>query len=139
MPDVLQLQRLREVWDRIPDAGCKGLCAEACGPIGVSRLEAELLEARTVTPWPTMEGMIGEYLADPDHYHCPLLVDGRCSAYKVRPTICRLFGAEETMVCPHGCVPEGGHLPHAEGSAIIQASLDAGGEAWLAPAEEVSP
>jgi Fe-S-cluster containining protein len=37
---------------------------------------------------------------------CPLLTqDGKCSVYRVRPTICRLWGMTKDMKCPHGCKP----------------------------------
>lgn len=133
-----QRGRIRAVWAKVPDVGCKGLCAESCGPIGASRLEVRLLQRRgvrledvttVVMRWVRlMEGEdpevrpAGELVED-----CPALVDGRCSVYDVRPTICRLWGAVENMPCPWGCVPEGGHLDTEEGFAILNESLGIGG------------
>lgn len=45
---------------------------------------------------------------DPERpLRCPLLTeDGRCSAYQVRPLVCRQWGVGEDMKCPWGCEPE---------------------------------
>lgn len=38
---------------------------------------------------------------------CPHLgPDGRCTAYEVRPMICRLWGVTRSMACPWGCIPD---------------------------------
>ena len=121
-------EQLRQLWDTIPDAGCLGLCAASCGPIGMSRLERELLERHHPVAFPHMDQMLVDFAMDPEGYHCPLLLQGRCRAYEDRPTICRLFGVDAGMPCPWGCVPEGGLMPKEEGSQILQRSLDLGGE-----------
>lgn len=118
---------LRELWKLIPDAGCKGLCVAGCGPIGMSILERELLAGHmTFGQFPSAAHMLAEYLEDPEAYQCPLLIGGRCSAYNDRPTICRLFGADEGMPCPHGCKPDV-VLTFDESSEIMQLSMDIGG------------
>jgi hypothetical protein len=117
---------VQDVWAMVPSLKCKGLCTDSCGPIGMSKAEHELLEAE-MPNFPSTAEMTSDFLDAPNHYHCPLLVEGRCSAYAVRPLVCRLWGVEETMPCPHGCVPAGGHLPHSEGSSLMQISLEAGG------------
>jgi hypothetical protein len=61
-----------------------------------------------------------------EDYYCPALVDGRCAAYEDRPTICRLWGATESMHCPHGCTPEGA-LTQEQSHALIRASAQVGG------------
>jgi hypothetical protein len=108
-------------WDRIPAMHCKGLCAESCGPIEASTEERALLVERGVN-LPSVGQAMTAFFMDGD-YTCPALKDERCSVYDVRPTICRLWGAVEGMPCPHGCLPDGGRLPDAIGTALL-ASLD---------------
>jgi hypothetical protein len=100
---------LREIYDSIPDAGCKGLCAEQCTTIPIFDFELEQLEALTGRKLPTIPGgelvggglLLGTEIGEP----CPLLVMGRCSVYEHRPLICRAFGSVEGLRCPHGCRP----------------------------------
>ena len=82
---------------RIPVFACKPGCSECCGPVMMSRLE-----------WQRICDHLGyEPKGNPDTLDCPMLKDGRCSVYDIRPTICRLFGTiKGKMVCPHGCQPE---------------------------------
>jgi Fe-S-cluster containining protein len=100
---------------------CKGLCAGACGPIDMSAGERSLLRFRGVNVPSPLEAL--EQLAITGDYSCPALVDGRCSVYDVRPTICRLYGASEDFRCEHGCMPVGGFLTAAEGRSILAESL----------------
>lgn len=86
---------LQELYARIPDVGCKGLCVDACGPIGMTRAEWEMIQAAH----PGVRLAIG-----PD-WKCSLLKEGRCSIYNERPYVCRMYGAVEAMRCPHGCEP----------------------------------
>src|SRR2546429_6087610 len=51
-----------------------------------------------------------------------MLRNGRCTVYEVRPMICRLWGMVEGMQCPHGCVPEGGHLTEDRKSTRLNSS-----------------
>ena len=111
---------LDDIYAQIPDAGCLGLCHQACGPILFDRLELERLRAvLPVVPW-------AEKIGDP----CPLLRDGRCSAYRARPLSCRVFGAVDPMPCPFGCVPAGGRLSAAESARLVHAvgQLPGGGD-----------
>jgi hypothetical protein len=41
---------------------------------------------------------------------CPLLVEGQCVGYHLRPLVCRAWGAVATMQCPHGCQPDQGWI-----------------------------
>lgn len=117
-------RNLRAVWDAIPDTGCKGLCIESCGPIGASEEELDLLADRGVV----IEDPLGALLAVLDGNEpatCPALVDGRCSVYDVRPTVCRLWGVVDEMPCPHGCVPRGGRLMAGEGQVLLARAMEA--------------
>lgn len=80
------------MWRRLPVVECKGFCAGSCGPWSATTEEVGLIEEALGGPIPKPTGTT-----------CPLLVNGRCSVYRVRPTICRAWGGVEQMECPHGC------------------------------------
>lgn len=106
--------RLDAIYARLPHIECKGLCHEACGPIGMTRIEHRRLE----------EGR--GPLACKDLV-CPLLDENkRCTAYSIRPLVCRLFGLVEQMRCPHGCEPER-WLSDEEATEIMRQVIVAGG------------
>lgn len=67
-----------------------------------------------------------EALGRGEDYYCPALVDGACAVYEDRPTICRLWGATQSMPCPHGCTPEGA-LTREESHELLRLSAAAGG------------
>ena len=93
---------------QIPALDCRGLCQDSCGPIEMSQREFQRIAERVGT----------EEMACTAEHTCPLLQEGRCSVYPIRPLICRLWGVVETMPCPHGCVPTR-WLSQAEGFAIL--------------------
>lgn len=115
MIPLADLARQKALWAKIPDAGCKGLCVEACGPIGMTRLEAAILmDTGRLNP-ELLEPYGSGLLHIPHDGVCPMLSDdGRCTVYAVRPAICRAFGAVDhpLMRCPHGCEPAGGPMAH---------------------------
>lgn len=117
--------QFQALWDEIPDAGCKGLCAESCGPIGASPVELALLAERGIHIEDPADSLF-DIIAGREVKDCPALVDGKCSAYKIRPTVCRMWGSVEDMPCPHGCVPEGGLLPSNVAGRILRRSMQIG-------------
>ncbi len=82
------------VYRALPNIQCKGLCTQSCGPIPMSAAERERLAG------------LGVALTYDDNLTCSALKDGRCSIYALRPLVCRLYGVEKRLRCPHGCVPE---------------------------------
>jgi Fe-S-cluster containining protein len=102
-----RLRVLAEVYAKIPEVGCKGLCWETCTSVPVFQLEREQLETKSgaklemVSPVElknaTLTGQPGAA--------CQFLVLRRCTVYEARPLICRVFGAAEGLPCPHGCTP----------------------------------
>lgn len=101
---------LRRIYRRIPKIECRGLCQEACGPIMLTEIERDRMEAAAGRKL----GMI-----DLETITCPMLDDeGRCEVYAQRPLICRLWGVTEEMECPHGCEPER-YLTPAEADELI--------------------
>lgn len=97
---------LQAVWEQIPAIACKGLCANACGPIDASAREKQRLRERGVRLVPRAQAL--RALESTGTLRCPALTDtDRCLLYEDRPTICRLFGVQQAMPCPHGCRPDG--------------------------------
>ena len=102
------------VWALVPDAGCKGLCHQACGPVAMSESERDRLARRTGRMVEDAATVAGS---------CPVLTpSGACGGYEARPTVCRLWGSVEGLPCPHGCVPVGGRLSDADGGAVLAAA-----------------
>ncbi|GAA2830435.1 YkgJ family cysteine cluster protein [Nonomuraea rubra] len=115
---------LDELYAKVPQPGCKGLCVDSCGPVGMNPREHQRIRERGVNI-PHHRDALAQ-LAETGDYTCPALKDGQCSVYDVRPMSCHLWGAVETMPCPYGCRPEEGLLPDAEGHALLAQSLDVG-------------
>lgn len=86
--------RLDSLYAELPTITCQGKCQKACGPIGMSEEE-----------WHRIEERLGSAMPVPVTTTCPLLREGRCRIYPVRPAICRLFGLTRAMPCPFGCQP----------------------------------
>lgn len=115
---------LQDVYARIPPVACRGLCVDSCGPISMSVEEASRLHSRGVTIPPMAEAIAA--LERGEDYYCPALKDGRCGVYDDRPTICRLWGATESMRCPHGCTPAAA-LTQTESHRLLRLAADVGG------------
>lgn len=106
---------VQAIWDKVPSIQCKGLCHDFCGPVLMSAAELRILEKAS-----------GK-LFRPSGMACPLLQEGRCSAYEARPLICRIWGTVEKMKCPYGCVPDR-WLTDEEGTALLMEMAQAGGQ-----------
>lgn len=87
---------LDALYAKLPAIECQAMCADSCGPIASSLREKQRVETA-----------IGKPLSCGTMTMCSALDDQpRCSAYRVRPMICRLWGLSKLMRCPYGCVPE---------------------------------
>jgi hypothetical protein len=115
---------LADLYAEIPVVPCRGLCVDSCGPISMSRAEADRVRAHGIEIPPMTDAL--EAIERGEDYYCPALRDGRCGVYEDRPTICRLWGATESMPCPHGCTPER-PLTQAESHDVLRRSAVAGG------------
>jgi hypothetical protein len=90
-------EKLEDIYAELPSIECKGLCSQACGPIGMTPLEWQRLKAAGGR----------EPGIQPGSLKCNMLDwRGRCAAYEARPLICRLWGITENMRCHYGCQPE---------------------------------
>ena len=107
---------------------CKGLCVDSCGPIAMSVDEKERIRELGVEIPPMAEALAA--LDRGEDYYCPALVEGRCSVYEARPTVCRLWGATESMPCPHGCAPPA-RLTQTDSHELLRRAAEVGGGmAW---------
>lgn len=102
--DRRHLAAIDEVYRMLPSVACRGLCAEACGPIVLTDLEARRLHQTTHAKPRTLPVVRGD---GRDQERCVYLDDrNRCRAYAVRPLICRVYGVVKMLSCPHGCTPD---------------------------------
>lgn len=115
---------LNDIWAAIPRVECKGLCQDSCGPIAMSNQEYRAILRRGFEI-PSMADALAA-LERGEDYYCPALIDGACAVYEERPTICRLWGATQSMPCPHGCTPPDA-LTREESHELLRLSAIAGG------------
>jgi hypothetical protein len=80
------------LYSAIPSFDCIEGCTDCCGPV----------------PWSTYElrqaGLKSDPEMSPDGI-CQFSLKGKCEIHQQRPFMCRLFGAAEDMLCPHGRGP----------------------------------
>lgn len=114
---------LRRLYDELPTIECQGKCQDSCGPIGMSDEEYERIcrhLGRPISDAGKADQGVRIWPPPPD-LTCPLLgVDGRCTIYRLRPLICRLWGVVESMPCPYGCRPQPRYLTNREGFVLLQ-------------------
>jgi Fe-S-cluster containining protein len=111
-----RIQMLKSIYRTLPGLKCKGLCQECCGPVCMTSLERDRVERHIGRTPELTESLV-----------CPVLKDGKCSAYSVRPLVCRLWGLVEAMRCPHGCEPER-WVTDDEAYALLDAVKSIGGD-----------
>lgn len=85
-------QKLHEIYNRVPKIECQGKCTDFCGALGMEAGERdEMVKAS------------GEIPHVDRNLNCNYLKEGKCSVYKNRPLICRVWGVVENLRCPFGC------------------------------------
>lgn len=95
------------LYARIPAVACQRRCQRSCVPVQMLPHERARITAGG-----------GHHLSHVGPA-CALLDErGACSVYDQRPAICRLWGAVDTMPCPHGCQPER-WMTEAEALALL--------------------
>lgn len=108
------ITELEALYRRIPAVDCRRKCQECCGPILCSSEEWRRIRES------------GRLIRIGDSLNCPLLVDGACSVYAIRPLICRLWGAVKAMRCPFGCRPKR-WLSDLEAGKLMERALELSG------------
>jgi Fe-S-cluster containining protein len=109
------MSKLKKIYAEVPEVNCKGLCHETCGVIPTSRIENRIISERVGYNFINRQV---ELIEEKGCLTCPALVDNRCSIYKDRPLICRLYGAVKALRCPHGCTPKA-FLPERKSRKLI--------------------
>lgn len=117
---------LERLYRAVPHVACRGLCTDSCGPVPMSEAEHMRVRAKGVDI-PVIEDALTA-IKNGDAPTCPALVNNRCSVYDVRPLICRMWGAVESMPCPHGCTVTPGLLVDDGAKILIRRSIDVGGQ-----------
>jgi Fe-S-cluster containining protein len=97
--DVAAVRAIDALYDSLPKLVCKRLCQGCCGPIEMAKMEYQRIANR-----------LGRIPPGVDHktLTCPMLKNGGCKVYDIRPMLCRLWGLidDPLMRCGFGCVPE---------------------------------
>jgi hypothetical protein len=106
-------QQLDALYAGLPKLDCKGKCWKCCGPVLMSPGERDRVRREYGAELPTVDEMRRDHRT-----MCPALKSHRCTVYTARPLVCRLWGIEETMRCPYGCVPEGGWMTEQEATGF---------------------
>ncbi len=98
--------QLDALYAQLPPIACQGRCAIACGPILLTDLEARRLQFVTHRKPRTIPVQAVDAAGNTMRERCVYLTAAdRCSAYAVRPFICRAWGVVRMLSCMHGCVP----------------------------------
>ena len=108
---------IESLYANLPKIHCKGLCHASCGPIPMSA--AEDIKISELYPHLDMgtESLLAR--ARNGEFKCSALTkDNRCSIYKDRPLVCRLYGVVKKMACPYGCKPSR-FMPEAKSRDLI--------------------
>src|SRR5262245_17499782 len=95
---LAMVEAVDAAYAKIPKVACKGLCVGCCAPVGDCMTDFErdrITKAAKKRP----NGKEDRDKMKP----CNMLIDGRCSVYAIRPAICRIWGVDKKMPCPHGC------------------------------------
>lgn len=108
----------------LPPFTCKEGCSDCCGPIIMTRLERKRICERTGMSERQLD--IDVIIASGSNV-CPLLKNGRCSVYDIRPAICRIFGVSQAphLDCPH-IKPPLGSLNTNETALLVDKIRDLG-------------
>jgi Fe-S-cluster containining protein len=119
--DRKRAAKLEALYARLPTVACRGLCAEACGPVPMTTFEAvRLRRADPRHRWPMV-------VLRNERPRCCYLTDAdRCGVYDVRPLVCRVWGTVKRLSCMHGCTPDRWLTDH-EFAALAQAAERLGG------------
>lgn len=97
----MKTNRLKELYDLLPEIDCKGDCWTYCGAVPTGEVEEEHIKDELSEKSIPIPG---------GDMYCNQLdrETGRCTIHPRRPLLCRLFGLVKNpkMKCPHGCEPE---------------------------------
>lgn len=119
------IQKLEELYARVPRLNCLQKCGNCCEPFRIGKIEWERIERQTGP------------LHVIDRKLCPMMTDGRCSIYRIRPMICRLWFTVQNNPCPHGCAPDRWLTPE-EAEGLLYAANALSGHIFSGPGVEMN-
>lgn len=102
-------KKLEQLYKKIPQLECKGLCHESCTIIMASKIEIKRVKERLKGKNPFNPALYLNQMQEAETVKipvCSMLKENRCSIYSIRPAICRMYGAAEGLECPFGCQPK---------------------------------
>lgn len=88
--------QLDALYAELPHIVCAGKCSVSCAMVPLALGEAKRLQLVTHKKPRTTDDAVCIYLT----------AEKRCSAYAVRPLVCRAYGLAKTISCPFGCMPD---------------------------------
>ena len=93
--------KIKSIYKKIPKIDCQGKCQQSCGIILMSETEKKQLMKKGIDiPGFKTHPIFGK------HTCTKISDDGKCSIYKDRPAVCRLWGVVLEMPFPHNCTAE---------------------------------
>lgn len=109
MDAAARIKALEDLYAELPKVACQQRCSYACVNPDMTPLERERIrEATGHTIVPIRDKTVARQ-------NCRALgVLGTCTAYDLRPAVCRLWGVVRFLQCRHGCTPEGGFMPDVD-------------------------
>lgn len=121
------MSHLDDIYKKVPKTKCKGKCRNSCGPIHIPKSEMDNIKKYCQDndkdfyqlPETIDFAKLVEDFKQGKCKYCPYLKGNTCEIYEVRPLICRLWGACETMPCPNGCEVEGEVLTSKECRELV--------------------
>lgn len=105
---------IADIYAKIPNIVCRGLCHGSCGPVPATHDEIAAIEQRSIHVYGVTKDST-----------CTMLAAGRCTVYEDRPLLCRLWGVIPSMACPWGCVPDR-WLTDEEAGSLLKQMANAG-------------
>lgn len=119
------LTKLEELYKKIPDIECKGLCHQGCTIIPAEEIEIKKARKRlSFNPFRISKKNIETAAQTGKVPSCGALKNNRCTIHSIRPAICRLYGVAEGLECPFGCEPKKQKLSRQEAYSIIRELRD---------------
>lgn len=115
------LSKLEELYKKIPEIDCKGLCHQGCTIIPAEEIEIKKARKKlSYNPFRISTKNIEEAKSTGKVPSCGALKNNRCTIHSIRPAICRLYGVAEGLECPFGCEPKKQKLSRQEAYSIIR-------------------
>lgn len=120
-----QLEKLEQIYKKIPTVECKGLCHQGCTIIPAEEIEIKKARKRLgYNPFRISTKNIEDAGKTGKVPSCGALKNNRCTIHSIRPAICRLYGAAEGLECPFGCKPKQQELSRQEAYSLIRELRD---------------